>query len=405
MLETYEKEHGHHLKPVNIRTTENRVPNHSLCYTCKAPSKYLYYNDGIRRSQLKCKVCNSVSQVNQRYFTDTKYLCPHCRHALYLWKERKDCSIYKCDNDDCPVYASNNKSLNFSERLLRTIKSSQFKLHYQYREYHFSDEQLVHSSPKPYSNIVNIRNSLNTLALILTFHVSFAISARKTAYLLHEVFKIRLSYQSVLNYCKMAAYHCHKFNLAYKGQVDNIQAGDETYIKINGENNFTFFFVSAKNLKISAYHLDTSRDTLPATIAIKEAIRTAGADLKIFLITDGNPSYQHAVHFLNKTLDGKLILKNVVGLQNLDSVSTRFRPFKQLIERFNRTYKFHMKAAAGFCSMNGANSLTTLFVTFYNFLRPHMSLDYRVPIPLDFLKGIDTLQGRWATLIQVAIAL
>ena len=203
----------------------------------------------------------------------------------------------------------------------------------------------------------------------------------------------------------MAAYHCHKFNLAYKGDVDNFQAGDETYIKINGKHNFTFFFISAKKLKISAYHIDTTRDTLPATIAIKEAIRTASPNLKTFIITDGNPSYQNAIHFLNKSLDNKLNLKNVIGLQNLDSVSTRFRPFKQLIERLNRTYKFHIRAAAGFSSKNGAVSLTTLFVTFYNFLRPHMSLDYNVPVPLHFLKGIDTLQGRWAALIQTAIAL
>jgi len=346
-----------------------------------------------------------VSPVYQRYLSAAKYFCPHCGRALYLWKERKDCSIYKCDNDNCPVYLSNKQNLNFGERLLQTIKSSQFKLHYQFREYHFTSQQLVHSSPTAYSNITNIRNSLNTLALILTFHVSFAISARKTAYLLHEVFKIRLSYQSVLNYCEMAAYHCHKFNLSYKGDVDNIQSGDEAYIKVNGEHNYTFFFISAKKLKISAYHLDTTRDTLPATIAINEAIRTAGANLKTFIITDGNPSYQNAIHFINKSLDNKLKLKNVIGLQNLDAVSTRFRPFKQIIERLNRTYKFHMRAAAGFSSKNGAVALTTLFVTFYNFLRPHMSLNYNVPVPLDFLKGFDTLQGRWAALIQHAIAL
>ena len=203
----------------------------------------------------------------------------------------------------------------------------------------------------------------------------------------------------------MAAYHCHQFNLKHKGDVDPFQAGDETYIKVNGEHNFTFFFISTRKLKITAYHLDTTRDTLPAAIAINEAIRTASPNMKIFIITDGNPAYQNAVHFLNQSLDNKLKLKNVIGLQNLDAVSTRFRPFKQLIERLNRTYKFHIRAAAGFSSKNGAIALTTLFVTFYNFLRPHMSLDYNVPVPLEFLKGIDTLQGRWAALIQNAITL
>lgn len=203
----------------------------------------------------------------------------------------------------------------------------------------------------------------------------------------------------------MAAFHCHKFNFKYKGNVDKFQAGDEAYIKVNGNHHYTFFFISSRNLKITAYHVDSTRDTLPATIAINEAIRTANPKQKLFIITDGNPAYKHAVDFLNKSLDNPLKLRNVIGLQNLDTISTKFRPFKQLIERLNRTYKFHLRSAYGFPSKNGAISLTTLFVTFYNFLRPHMSLDYKVPVPLDFLKGIDTLQGRWAALIQNAITL
>jgi transposase InsO family protein len=84
----------------------------------------------------------------------------------------------------------------------------------------------------------------------------------------------------------------------------------------------------------------------------------------------------------------------VVGLQNLDKESEEFRPFKELMERLNRTYKFHTRVVGGFNSVNGAVALTTLFVIYYNFLRPHTSLNYSVPIPLEPLKGTDTLQGK-----------
>ncbi len=90
-------------------------------------------------------------------------------------------------------------------------------------------------------------------------------------------------------------------------------------------------------------------------------------------------------------------------MQNLDSESEEFRPFRELIERLNRTYKFHTRAACGFNSKNGAVALTTLFVTHYNFLRPHTSLNYCVPIPLEELKDIDTLQGKRAEVIQLAL--
>ena len=220
-----------------------------------------------------------------------------------------------------------------------------------------------------------------------------------------NIFSIPASYQTVLNYAESAAYFCHKFNLTYKGDVDKIQAGDETYIKIKGKNAYTFFFISPSRRKLTSYHVDSSRDTLPAIIAINEAVRTSKPKQKIKCVTDGNPSYMAAIHFINQSRNPKLSLKKVIGLQNLDSESTEFRPFKQLIERLIRTYKFHTRAACGFNSNNGAIALTTLFATHYNFLRPHFALNYAVPIPLEELQDIDTLQGKWAKILQMSFSL
>lgn len=197
----------------------------------------------------------------------------------------------------------------------------------------------------------------------------------------------------------------HKFNFFYKGNVDSIQTGDEAYIKVAGKNNYTFFFLSPSRRDITAYHVANNRDTLPATVAMTEAIRTAHSTQQITFVTDANPSYIAGIHFINQSYEPKLLHKKVIGLQNLDSESTEFRPFKQLIERLNRTYKFHTRAACGFNSSNGAVALTTLFVTHYNFLRPHFSLGYSVPIPLKNLEGIPTIQGKWAKVLDMALSL
>lgn len=304
------------------------------------------------------------------------------------------------------MFKNNLNKLNPLEKALRKTKSSQFKLRYQFREYHFTDLQLQPAAPDKSNLIFNIRNSMNTLCMALTFHISLGISARKTAFILNNVFQLPASYQTVLNYTSYAAPFCHHFNLNFKGPVDSTQAGDETYIKVAGKHHYTFFFISPSNKIISAYHIDDSRDTLPATIAMKEATRTAPHDHCPTLITDGNPSYPAGIHFLNQSRKtNKIIHKKVIGLQNLDLVSEDFRPFKQIIERLNRTYKFHTRAANGFNSLNGAKALTTLFVTYYNFFRPHISLNFRSPISLDQLKGIPTLQGKWAKILNLAFAL
>lgn len=401
ILAEYEHGRGKPFAPVQHRVGSPRVPDLAVCPCCNAPHQYLYYNDGKKRTQLLCTVCGELFPVERRFQRKTGYYCPYCHHALFTWKERKEVTIYKCCNDGCEYRKRRIGKLNERERELRTTRSSQFKLSYQYREYHYQPQEIAPAGPEPQA-LTRTHNGPNVVGLILAFYVSFALSARKTAYVLRSVFGISLSHQSVLNYAAAAAFYCHSFNLAHKGCIDDISAGDEAYIKIMGKQHYVFLFLSSKNLKITAYHVADSRETLPAIIAMNEAIRTADPEQPIILVTDGNPSYPAGIHFLNAQGEQNLTHRKVIGLQNLDSESEAYRAFKQLIERLNRTFKHHMRPSHGFNSMNGAIALVTLFVTHYNFLRPHTSLKWQVPIPLKELEGIATIQGKWAKILSLA---
>ena len=112
LLSNYQKERSHPLLPVNNKDLKTKAPKGSLCKVCGAPAEYIYFNDGKKRLQLKCKICSSLSPVHPRYRNKARYFCPHCGHSLYLWKERKDVSIYKCDNDRCPSFLKNKVKLN-----------------------------------------------------------------------------------------------------------------------------------------------------------------------------------------------------------------------------------------------------------------------------------------------------
>lgn len=291
--------------------------------------------------------------------------------------------------------------------MLQKMKPSQFKINYQYREYHLKPIQIQHAAPaKPTDDIVDIfkiRKSDNVLGLVMAFYISFALSARKTSLILKWVFGEEVSYQTVLNYAKAAAYYAHPFNLKNKRDIDDISVGDETYIRICGAYNYVWFYLSTKTRCITAYHLSDNRGTIPAVAATNEAIRTADKDQDIIIVTDGNPSYIEAIQFLNKdrSEDHKIKHIQVIGLQNNDEVSEEYRPFKQMIERFNRSYKHHIKPAAGFNSYDGAMALTTLFVTYYNFMRPHGSLNYQPPIHIAQLDNIETIQAKWIKLISM----
>lgn len=405
LLNQYLKEHGKPLKPIKHSKKDNLVPQAIRCSHCNAPHNYLYFNDGKKRSQLKCKICHNTSPVKPRFKKDkSKYYCPYCNYALYLWKQLPEVSIYKCGNRNCPHRLRELNKLNEDEKKLRTERSSQFKIAYQYREYHYQPDQLKVAEPtKPKVSLDKIYNNIHILSLVLTLHISYSITARKTAHMLKNIFGIQISYQTVLNYVQAAAYYCHPFNQKYKGQIDGLLAGDETYVKVKGIWHYAWLVISTVSRKIVAYHFSDNRSVKPAITTLLDMISNVKQYINITLVTDGNPSYVAALHFVNAQIKTfSLTLKKVIGLKNLDAESEEFRAFKQMIERLNRTYKYHIQNQNGFNSVNGAVCKLVLFVTHYNFLRPHKSLNYHTPIELDELKNIETIQGKWAKILQMA---
>ena len=404
LLSQHESKHGKTLKPINNRNPENKVPKLTQCPQCGAPHGYIYFNDGKKRSQLKCKVCDFLFQLHKRFQRTHSYFCPYCTKHLYAWKEQETATIYKCGNRQCPHRVQKLNDLNDDEKKIRPGLLSQFKINYQYRDYHFEVAQLKVAEPdRPTISLHRIHNDINIFALILTLHISYAITARKTAHMLKNIWQIKVSHQTVLNYTKTAAYYCHKFNMQHKGSIDDINAGDETYIKVKGAWHYVWFFICSVSKKISAYHFSDNRGTMAAITTMLETVRTAKEGQKITFVCDGNPSYQSALHFVNAKIKALCCsLKSVIGLKNLDEQSTQYRSHKQIIERLNRTYKYHVQSQNGFDTISGAVAKLVLFVTHYNFLRPHKSLADKTPIELPGISGLPTTQAKWIKILSLA---
>jgi transposase-like protein len=410
LIAEHQQKTGKTLKPVSRRAGSHRPPPGATCERCSAPAQFLYVNDGKKASQLRCKVCDHLFASQRcRHETVAKYWCPHCNWALYRWKHDQNLTSYKCSNDHCPCYLRNRERLNKRERkLLETGMSSQFKLRYQYREYHFTPADLETARPEQSSTVDlrRIQKHYSTVGLALAYNISFGMSSRMTAQILKRVHQIDITYQTVLNYVEAAAVLADRFTRAHLGPLTDDQlAGDETYIRVGGEWNYTWLVIGGSSRAIRAYHLSDQRDTLAATATLGMAVEPLSQPLEfpIEFVGDGNPSYDAAVHVINADSDGKpLQRRTVIGLQNLDEESEQYRPFKQLIERLNRTYKFHTRARSGFKSQQGAVALTALFVAYYNFLRPHHTLHQRTPIHVAELHEPATLQGQWLKLLQLA---
>lgn len=119
------------------------------------------------------------------------------------------------------------------------------------------------------------------------------------------------------------------------------------------------------------------------------------------MVFDGNPTYLLARYFFaqyNINFD----IKQVIGLKNEDEVSQEYRPLKQIIERLNRTFRYNYRPTNGFGSDTGSVSFLTLFVAYFNFLRPHSSLEGKVPVVLEELSSLPNMPARWLKLLELS---
>ena len=118
-------------------------------------------------------------------------------------------------------------------------------------------------------------------------------------------------------------------------------------------------------------------------------------------VADGYSAYplaaQQFFHEFGDCL--KFEITQVIGLTNDDAVSTQFRPYKQLIERLNRTYRASYRHTNGFDGIEGANYNLSLWVAYYNFLRPHKFNHYKVLNEVPELRNADNMPGKWQLMI------
>ena len=66
LLEDFERTHGYSLEPVK-KHNKKIVRLDCFCPCCGAPPEYMYWNDGKKRTQQKCKVCSALFQVKKNF--------------------------------------------------------------------------------------------------------------------------------------------------------------------------------------------------------------------------------------------------------------------------------------------------------------------------------------------------
>ena len=400
LIPYFEKRYGKKIKPIS-RRSDCDISDECVCPRCGAPKIFLYKNNGSK-GQMLCKVCDTKFAPKENKFSSTKLRCPHCSNALVPKKNRKHFIIHKCVNPKCSYYLHNLKKVD-KEHLKKDYGKNKYKLHYIYREFTVDFFRMdLNSLPKNSSSLKFSKHNAHVMSLCLTLHVNLGLSLRKTAQALKDLYNIQISHQQVANYARTAAIVIKPFVDNYDYNTGNTFTADETYIKVRGIKGYIWFIMDVVSRSIIGYQVSDNRGVGPCILAMRMAFRHIKELPERFkFIADGYSAYPLAAQqFFHEFGDKfKFDITQVIGLTNDDEVSKEFRPYKQMIERLNRTFKTSYRVSCGYDNYEGANYNVALWVAYYNFLRPHKHKHYQVLNKVEMLEGADNMPGKWQLLI------
>lgn len=393
---------GNPLKPVKRRNPDS-FSFMGVCPFCGAPKEYIYDNNS-GKGQFQCKACKNTFTIKTSPSGVSGIYCPYCNTKLVLKHDRKGFLVFACSSKKCEHYKANKKLLSEGKAEHLKTSSGQYLLHYHYREFKFDLETLrkVDDTVSGPVNLSRIHYDQKVLGLVLTCYVNYGLSSRKTALILKQVHGLRISHQTVINYASSVSAVIKPLIDKYPYKIGNTLSGDETYIKVRGKDNYVFFWSDPVNKIITSYKIYPVRDTLCACRSINDCLsKYQKIPDDLTLITDGNPIYNAAQVFFEIN-DIYFDLHQVIGVKNKDEESKKYRPFKQIEERLNRTYKQNYYGTNGYNRLECANSYMVLFVCFFNFLRQHSSLDYKTPVDDELFDDSMLMPERWLKLIELS---
>jgi transposase-like protein len=192
-------------------------------------------------------------------------------------------------------------------------------------------------------------------------------SFRNIALIMRVVFNVRVSHTTISNWCKSFAPMFDNIRLELVSSLDlnsDEWHVDETVVKINGDKYYIWFLVDSETRFVIGFHLSRHRDS-PQAFTLLNAAKGLGHPKAI--VSDRYSAYKVPVRSI------------YAGTKHIRVESFKDDISNNLIESFNHQFKAWYKTKQGFNSYSSANNLISTFVFFYNFVRPHSSLNGHTP--------------------------
>ena len=323
------------------------------------------------------------------------FKCPKCNnsHSFYRYGKDKDgFQKYQCRNCN-HQFAPDRPSVKEVQNYPRCpVCGKASFIHHDYKHYtnyRCGDKSCYHSffvakytsvDPASMSNLfgkTDFKGMRYPVHLIITALSMFYLgknSFRNIALIFQIAFNVKVSHTTISDWCKKFAPMFQNFSLqlmpALNFDSDEWHT-DETVVKINGIKQYILFIIDSETRFILGYHL-SPHVVSPLSFTLIDSVKALGKPGSI--VSDRYSAYKVPVKSIFD------VVKHVSVQSFKDDISNN------LIESFHHQFKAWYKTKQGFNSFDSANNLISMFVFFFNFVRPHSSLDGLTPAQVAGLK-------------------
>jgi transposase-like protein/DNA-directed RNA polymerase subunit RPC12/RpoP len=312
----------------------------------KCNNKHSFYRYGKDKSGYQkylCRKCNHQFAPDNPNSRASKHpRCPMCNKASFLHHDHKYYSNYRCGDKKCnhSFFVPKTNSI-LPSSMSNLVGKTDFK---------------------------RMRYPSHVILCALSMFYLGKNSFRNIALILRLVNNINVSHTTIGNWCRKFAPLFQNFSYELIPMLDfnsDEWHADETVVKINGKKHYIWFIVDSETRFILGFHLSLHRDS-PQAFSLFDSAKDLGEPNCI--VTDRYSAYKVPA----KTIFGPNV-KHIRVNSFKDDVSNN------LIESFHHQFKAWYKTKQGFNSYASANNLISMFVFFFNFVRPHSALNNLTP--------------------------
>lgn len=326
------------------------IPSNVVCPRCFSNVLYRFGKDKKGFQKFQCKKCKRQfapdnPSSNPKFGQQRKYPnCPVCDKATFLHHDYTYYSNFRCCDKKC----------NHSFRVPKLIEVK---------------PPTSELEPQTFS-FKGMRHSLYIVLQALNYYFCCNSTTRKVSQVLYMTHQVKVSHVTISKWIKRFA-PVFKQIATDKLLVANLSDSDEwhfdeTYVKIAGKDYYLWLGIDSETRLVIDFNLSPKRDSSAAHSLLSNCSKKFGQP-RFAAVTDRYYAYQQPA---------SLFFPNAkhIRVEDFNDVVNN-----NVIEAFNGQFKAWYKPKRGFNSYESANQLIATYIFFYNFIRPHSSLNGQTP--------------------------